>query len=340
MKLTKLYKDKIKKRILLFWSLFAALLLLCMFSVTSGVYDISVSDIIKVLCGKSENNIRIIILNIRMPRVLAAVISGWGLAAAGVIIQALLKNPLGSPSTLGISQGAAFGVSLAIVIFGTQNLDGAYYTGIFAFIGALGTIFIILALVKIKKLSYEAIILAGVALSSLFNSGTILIRYFADETELAASVFWIFGDVARSNIKETGILTIITLTATLWLFFNKWNLNAISAGEETAKGLGVSVEKIRFTGMIIAAFLAALITAFHGVISFLGLLSPHIAKMLTGEDYRLLIPFSCIIGALLLVGADTSGRLIIGSGALPVGVLTSFMGAPLFLYLLIKGYKK
>jgi len=320
--------------------LFTALILLCIYSAKNGAYYISIADIINAITGKSENNIRIILFNIRIPRILAAVISGWGLAAAGVAIQALLKNPLGSPSTLGISQGAAFGVSLAISIFGTQNLKSAYYTGIFAFIGALGTIFIIMALAKIKKLSYEAIILAGIALSSLFNSGTILIRYFADETELAASVFWTFGDVARSNIKETGILTIITVIASFWLFFNRWNFNAISAGEETAKGLGVSVEKIRFIGMITAAFLAASITAFHGVISFLGLLSPHIAKTLTGEDYRLLIPFSCIIGSLLLLGADTLGRLVIVSGALPVGVLTSFMGAPLFLYLLIKGYKK
>lgn len=135
-------------------------------------------------------------------------------------------------------------------------------------------------------------------------------------------------------------MTVMIIAASLWVRVHLWNLNAMLSGEETAKGLGVSVESLRLQGMMIAALVSAIITAFHGVIAFLGLLAPHIAKRIVGADHRLLIPFSCAIGAILLLMADTAGRVLIGSGNLPVGVLTSFMGAPLFLYLLIQGRKQ
>lgn len=189
-------------------------------------------------------------------------------------------------------------------------------------------------------MSPEAVILAGVALSSLFVSGTILIQYFASEVEIAAVVLWTFGDVARSTWREIGLVGIVALGITLHFILYRWDLNALLAGEETAKSLGVEVERIRALGMLIATVLAALVTCFHGVIAFLGLLAPHIGRRIIGPDHRLLIPYSCLLGALLLLLADTLGRVVVGSGTLPVGVLTSFMGAPLFLYLLLKGYHR
>jgi iron complex transport system permease protein len=208
----------------------------------------------------------------------------------------------------------------------------------FAFLGAMTATLVILLLARLKKLSPEAIILAGVALSSLFTSGTILVQYFASEVEIASVVFWTFGDVARSNWQEIGILSLTTLLVLIYFVFNRWNLNALSAGEDTARSLGVEVDRFRLWGMLLASLVAALATAFHGVIAFLGLLAPHIGRRLIGADHRFLIPYSCLIGSLLLLLADTAGRLLVGSGTLPVGVLTSFMGAPLFLYLLIKGW--
>jgi iron complex transport system permease protein len=136
------------------------------------------------------------------------------------------------------------------------------------------------------------------------------------------------------------VMTAASVVVTLYFVLNRWNLNALSSGEDVAKGIGVEVEKVRLWGMLMAALVAALVTAFHGVIAFLGLLAPHIARRMVGADHRLLIPYSCIVGALLLLLADTVGRILIGSGTLPVGVLTSFMGAPLFLYLLVRGYGK
>jgi iron complex transport system permease protein len=353
--ITLVYRGVIRKRIQLFFLILGILAFLMVYAIAVGSYDLSVASLIRAVFGRADGPVETVVWNIRLPRIMAAILSGWGLGLAGVTFQSLLKNPLASPSTLGISQGAAFGASLAIVVFGaggmqagalrTQgasplNIFSLYTVTLFAFAGAVAATLIILALARIKKMSPEAIILAGVALSSLFVSGTILIQYFASEVEIAAVVFWTFGDVARSTWREIGLLGIAALAITLYFVLHRWDLNALLAGEETAKSLGVEVEKIRVLGMLIATVLAALVTCFHGVIAFLGLLAPHIGRRLIGPDHRLLIPYSCLLGGLLLLLADTAGRVVVGSGTLPVGVLTSFMGAPLFLYLIWKGYHR
>jgi iron complex transport system permease protein len=353
--ITLVYRGAIRKRIQLFFLILGLLAVLMLYAIAVGAYDLSMATLIRAVFGRADGPVGTVVWNIRLPRIMAAILSGWGLGLAGVTFQSLLKNPLASPSTLGISQGAAFGASFAIVVFGAGgmqagalrsqgasplNIFSLYTVTLFAFAGAVAATLIILALARIKKMSPEAIILAGVALSSLFVSGTILIQYFASEVEIAAVVFWTFGDVARSTWREIGLLGIAAFAITLYFVLHRWDLNALLAGEETAKSLGVEVEKIRVLGMLIATVLAALVTCFHGVIAFLGLLAPHIGRRLIGPDHRLLIPYSCLLGALLLLLADTVGRVVVGSGTLPVGVLTSFMGAPLFLYLIWKGYHR
>ncbi len=353
--ITLVYRGAIRRKVHLFFLILGLLTFLTIYAIAVGSYDLSLASLVRAFFGRAEGPIETVVWNIRLPRIVAAILSGWGLGLAGVTFQSLLKNPLASPSTLGVSQGAAFGASFAIVVLGaggmqagalrTQgasplNIFSLYTVTLFAFAGAVAATLIILALARIKKMSPEAIILAGVALSSLFVSGTILIQYFASEVEIAAVVFWTFGDVARSTWREIGLLGIAAFGITLYFVLHRWDLNALLAGEETAKSLGVEVEKIRVLGMLIATVLAALVTCFHGVIAFLGLLAPHIGRRLIGPDHRLLIPYSCLLGGLILLLADTVGRVVVGSGTLPVGVLTSFMGAPLFLYLLWKGYHR
>ncbi len=316
-------------------SLLGVTAFLAMVAVTQGTYDISPSHLLRVLTGSAVGPADIVVWKIRLPRIMSAIVVGWGLSLSGLGIQSLLKNPLGSPSTLGISQGAAFGAAAAIVIFGQQMVS----VTVFAFAGAMGATAVIMVLASLRRLSPEAIILAGVALSSLFASATVLIQYLASDTQLAVIVFWTFGDVARASWSEIGMLTGAVGVASIFLISRRWDLNAMAAGEVTAKGLGVNVNRMRLYGMLAAALVAALATAFHGVIAFVGLIAPHIARKLVGCDHGLLIPFSAIIGALLLLTADTFGRALIGSGALPVGIITSFMGAPMFLFLLVRGYR-
>lgn len=333
--ITATYLEQLRQKVLLLVVLVCLTFIVALYAVTQGAYEIAVWDVFRALTGHAEGACRVVIAEIRLPRIAAAIVCGWGLSLAGLCFQSLLKNPLGSPSTLGISRGAAFGAALSIVVFGGKVLS----VTVFAFAGAMGATMVILVLARLRKLSPEAIILAGVALSSLFFSATILIQYLATETQLAMVVFWTFGDVTRSTWPEIAFVAVTVLLYTLYLMLRRWDLNALASGEETARGLGVNVEKARIAGMTAATLVSALATAFHGVIAYVGLLAPHIARRLVGDDHRLLIPFASVLGALLLLTADTLGRVLLGSGALPVGVVTSFLGAPMFLYLLIRSYR-
>lgn len=332
---TRTYRRANRRKRTLLWILGGGIVVLGLCAVTQGAYDLTVEKVFRALTGGLSPAESVVIWNIRLPRIVTAVVVGWGLALSGLGIQSLLKNPLGSPSTLGISQGAAFGAASAIVLFSGRVVS----VTAMAFAGAMAATGIILMLARLRRLTAEAVILAGVALSSLFASATILIQYLATETQLAVVVFWTFGDVARSNWRDIGLMTAAVAGVSLFFMVRRWDLNALASGEETARGLGVNVERIRLQGMVAAALVAALATAFCGVIAFVGLIAPHIARRLVGADHSLLIPFSGALGALLLLTADTLGRVVVGSGAMPVGVVTSFLGAPMFLYLLVRGYR-
>jgi iron complex transport system permease protein len=291
-----------------------------------------------------------IIWNIRLPQALAAIVAGAGLSIAGVVMQSILRNPLGSPFTLGISNAGAFGAAVSVIILGTGKMQSTvadaviinnpYLTTMVAFFFCLLATGIILLISRIRRASPEVMVLAGVALSSLFTAGTMFLQYFADDTQLAAVVFWTFGDVGRANWIELEIMTGVVLFAVIFFIANCWNYNAMDAGDETAKSLGVNVERIRLIGMVIAALVSAVIVAFLGVIGFVGLICPHMVRRVIGDDQRYLIPGSTLLGGILLLVSDTAARLIVAPYVLPVSVLTAFMGAPTFIYLLLKGYRR
>ena len=199
---------------------------------------------------------------------------------------------------------------------------------------------VILMISRIRGASPEVMVLTGVALSSLFTAGTMFLQYFASDTQLAAVVFWTFGDVSRANWSELGLMSVLVTLACIYFLFNRWNYNAIDAGNETAKGLGVNVERVRLFGMTISAMVTAVLVAFLGVIGFVGLVCPHMVRRIIGDDQRYLIPGSCVMGGVLLLASDTVARLIVAPYVLPVAVLTAFMGAPVFIYLIIRGYKR
>jgi iron complex transport system permease protein len=291
-----------------------------------------------------------IVWNIRLPQALTAVVAGVGLAVAGVAMQSILRNPLGSPFTLGISNAGAFGAAFSVIILGAGTMhstvadavtiNNPYMTTIMAFFFCLLATAMILGISRVKGASPEVMVLAGVALSSLFTAGTMFLQYFADDSQLAAVVFWTFGDVSRATWQELGLIAVVVAGATLFFAANRWNYNAIDAGDETARGLGVNVERIRLVGMVVAALVSAIIVAFLGVIGFVGLVCPHMVRRLIGDDQRFLIPGSCVMGAILLLASDTAARLIVAPYVLPVAVLTAFMGAPVFIYLLLRGYRR
>lgn len=322
----------------------ALLFVLFIFSISIGAVNIPAYDVLLSLANGIVDRITaflhpgaaatvpgkwdLIIWNIRLPQALAAIVAGVGLSVAGVAMQSILRNPLGSPFTLGISNAGAFGAAVSVIVLGTGQmhstvadavtLNNPYLTTIVAFIFCLLATGVILLISRVRGASPEVMVLAGVALSSLFTAGTMFLQYFASDAQLAAVVFWTFGDVGRINWPELGIMSFVVVAATIFFIANRWNYNSIDAGDEAAKGLGVNVEGVRNIGMIVAALVSAVIVSFLGVIGFVGLVCPHMVRRLIGDDQRYLIPGSCVMGGVLLLASDTVARVIVAPYILPV----------------------
>lgn len=327
------------------------LLALLILSISVGVVHIPLLEVVRTILGETvSRRWDIIIWNIRLPQALTGIVAGVGLAVAGVVMQSILRNPLGSPFTLGISHAAAFGAAFSVMILGTGamhstgadavRITNPSVTTISAFIFCLIATAIIIAISKLRRTSPEVMVLAGVALGSLFTAGTMFLQYFADDVQLAAMVFWTFGDTARASWRELACISAVVVPSIAYFTFHRWDYNAIDAGDETAKGLGVRVERVRLWGMLCASLVTAIIVAFLGIIGFVGLVCPHMVRRLIGDDHRFLIPGTCLMGGALLLAADTAARLLLAPHVLPVAILTSFLGAPIFFYLIIKGYRR
>lgn len=341
------YDQYVRRKALIIIILILMTFMTAIFAICAGSADIPVSEVLKALFGFGAAKNVMVTVNIRLPRILMAIVSGFGLAAAGCVMQGVLKNPLASASTLGISQGASFGAAIAIVFLGGGTIMGntadavtinnPYLTSFCAFAASMLVTVIILGLSKARKASPETMILAGVALSSLFAGGTALLQYLSTDVEMAAIVFWTFGDLGRASMKSIGVAALVTGGSFIYFMFNRWNYNALECGEHTATGLGVNVSRVRLVGMTFASLTAATIVSFVGIINFVGLIAPHIMRRFVGNDYRFLLPASALMGSMVLLISDTFARLIVSPVILPIGAITSFLGAPLFLYLIFKG---
>jgi len=343
-----IYKAYVSKKVTVILIGIVATIVMFLISVSVGAVSIPIPDIIATIFGGGGTSLyERIIWNIRIPQALTAIVAGAGLAIAGVAMQSVLRNPLASPFTLGLSSAAAFGAAVGILLFGAGTtgsniadavvINNPYLTTMSAFFFAILTTVIILFISKIRSASPETMILAGVAISSLFSAGLMAIQYFVDDTRLASIVFWQFGDVARASWSELGLITLITVICFIYFIYKRWDYNSIDAGEETAKGLGVNVDRTRLIGMIAASLISATVVAFLGIIGFVGLVCPHMMRRIVGDDHRFLIPATFVCGAVLLLVSDTVARTMISPTVLPVAVITAFLGAPVFLYLIIRG---
>jgi iron complex transport system permease protein len=336
-----------RRRVKVVLAIAASVMLLAALSMMLGSASVSPVEVIKALAGKADQRTLQIIVHIRLPRIVAALVAGAGLSVAGCVMQNILVNPLASDYTLGVSQGAAFGAALGIVALGVGSVHSAssdavvirnpYLVTLFAFIGAMAATLAVIVLAKLRGITPEAMILAGVALGFLFSAGTVLVQYFAEDVQVASIVFWTFGDLGRASWREIALMAGVTFPSLLYFLGNRWNYSALTGGDETAQSLGVRVERTRMAGMFVASLVTAVAVSFLGIIAFIGLIGPHLVRRLVGEDYRFLVPASAFAGALLLLASDTLSRTVIAPIVLPVGAVTSFLGAPFFLYLLVKG---
>ena len=314
------------------------LLLSILLSLRAGSYNTPVTELIKGIFGKSaDKKINLVVQNNRMPRICTAIIAGAGLGLAGCILQAILHNPLASASTLGVSQGATFGAAFAIVV---MNMTGAIGISIYSFLGSIAVAIVILGLSRFKQVSAEGIVLAGVAISSMLSGATTLIQYFANEIQLTSLVFWTFGDLGSTGWEDLRPMGIMVLILLVYCFSHRWDYNALLNGEETAVSLGIHVQRLTLTNMVLCCLTCSIIVSNVGLINFIGLVAPHIVRMVVGNNHVYLIPGSVLAGAALLLLGDLIARVAIMPIVLPIGAITSFLGGPLFLYLLFKGGRK
>lgn len=332
-----LYRKNQVKSIRFLIVLGAVLLLVVMLSLRAGSYETPIGELIKGIFGMSvDKKINLVVRNNRLPRILTAILAGGGLGLAGCILQAVLRNPLASSSTLGVSQGATFGAAFAIVVLGL----GSVGIPLCAFLGSVAVALVILGLSKFRQVSPEGIVLAGVAISSMFTGATTLIQYFADEVQLSTLVFWTFGDLGSTGWEDLGGMAVIVAILCVYCFAHRWDYNALLSGEETAISLGINVKRLTLVGMVLCCLCSSVVVSNVGLISFIGLVAPHIVRMVVGNNHVYLIPGSVLGGATLLLLGDLFARTVISPVILPIGAITSFLGGPLFLYLLFKGGRK
>lgn len=340
------YKRLKKKKVIFLISLLIILVFFVILSLCVGSSNLSFQDSFLAIFGQGDPTNVTILYNIRMPRMLAGLLSGFGLAISGYVMQNLLKNPMASPSTLGVSNGAVFGANLAIIAFNAGHINSSqgteitisnpYLTTFCALFFSVLSIFFIMLLSSRSKFSSETVVLSGVAIGSLFTAMTTILQFFATDTQLSSAVFWQFGDLGYVTYTENLIMFIVIIASFIYLFLNRWNHNALLNGDDVAKSLGVKVNITKILGLVLASLICAVCVSFIGIIGFIGLVAPHIVKRVIGNDYKFTLPCTALCGASLILFADTLSKLFINGISFPVGAITSLFGAPLFLYLLLR----
>ena len=288
-----------------------------------------------------------IIWVLRVPRVLMGIVGGIGLGVSGLMMQTILRNPLASPYTLGISASASFGAALGIiskisviaVIFPVAvRQDLMIITN--SFICTVMCTFLIYFLSKLKGVTPETVVLFGVAIMYVFEAATSFMQYIGNPEELAELVYWIFGSMSKASWVKLKITAVCVGICLLIAYRHAWNFNSLMLGDESARSIGIDVERLRIMGLLLSSLMTAVIVSLLGPIGFIGLVAPHIGRMLIGGDHRFLIPITCIAGAIVLVLADTLSAIILAPAVVPVGIMTSFVGVPLLIYLIAKRKKE
>jgi iron complex transport system permease protein len=310
-----------------------------------GALGIAWSEIVGALFhlgarGPSADVVGTVIFSLRMPRVLLGALAGAGLAMAGATFQSLSRNPLADPSILGVSSGAAFGVVVALVLGWSRTLAG--YVGLsgFAFAGAVVAALAVYVLAQVDgRLPVATLLLAGVSVSVFFSSAITLLISIVASGELPGILQWLMGNLPPIEYGPLGLLAVAVTGAAAWLIREARALNLMALGEEAATQLGVESERVTRRLFFGGALLVGLLVAFSGPIGFVGLIVPHVARMLFGPDNRLLIPAAALLGGAFLVGADTVARTVALPGEIPVGVITAFAGTPFFIGLLRQRYR-
>ncbi|PVX24430.1 MAG: iron ABC transporter permease [Candidatus Bathyarchaeum sp.] len=344
--LEKLYSKGKSRKVLAILFILIALFATAVIAVSLGAgspgfdqaVNVIMSNIFPSLNFNPESTItQIIILDLRLPRIALAIIAGAGLASSGAVMQGVLRNPLVSSYILGISSAAGFGAALAIVFqVGILAQYANYVTVVNAFFFSFLAMILVLGIARIRGITSETVILAGVAVGFLFSALLSLIQFLAPEHEaVRAVVFWLLGSFQKASWDSVLITFPVVVFSIILMMKQSWDLNVMSLGEDVATSLGVNSRRVLLVSMILGTLATSTIISFTGVIGFICLISPHLARMIIGSDHRFLLPCCTVIGACLLLASDTVARTVMPPVEFPVGIITSLLGVPFFIYILI-----
>lgn len=282
----------------------------------------------------------IIISQIRLPRIALSIFVGVALASAGVIFQGLFRNPMADPYVIGVSAGAAFGATIGLLFVGGSGVAGISVTALFALCGALATTFLVYNIARIRgKIQVVTLLLAGIALSAMLSAMTSFIMIFRVH-DMAKVIFWVMGGLTAASWAKFNILAPVVIILVVASGFFMRDLNVLSLGDERAAQLGVETEKVKKILLVMASLIAAVAVSMSGIIGFVGLITPHILRLIVGPDHRVLYPASAVAGGIVLLASDTIARTALMPREVPVGIITSIIGVPFFLYLLVKSKRE
>jgi len=331
------YDALVEKRRLYLIGLIAICIVAFFVDLTVGSSGMSIIDAIRTLFmpGQASSMEILIIYDIRLPSTAMAIAVGMSLALAGSVMQTILDNPMAEPYTLGISSSAGFGAALVIVLGITAAGAGMLLVSVGAFVCSMFACLIIYLVARFRSSDKSTILLTGIAIFFTFQALLSTMQLMANSNQLAEIVFWMFGNLSRSSLEQVLIVSLVMVVSAVLFLSNSWKFTALKLGDSHASSLGVDVVKLRRFTLIVVSVLTSVAVCFVGTIGFIGLISPHIARFLVGEDHRYYIPMSMVVGAIILILANMFSKIVMAPAIFPIGILTSLIGIPFFFYLVI-----
>jgi iron complex transport system permease protein len=333
------YQNIVRRRLLIMLVLVLAIVVSLVIDFIMGPSGLSLGTLWKTLfdAAAADPGTRVIVWDIRLPYALMAVAVGMSLGLAGAEMQTILNNPLASPFTLGVSSAAAFGAALAIVLgIGIPGIPDQWFISANAFIFALLAALMLDGITRWTRVASSGVVLFGIALVFTFNALVSLMQFIATEDTLQGLVFWTMGSLARASWVKLGVMLLAFLVLLPWSMMSAWKLTALRLGEDRAVSFGIDVRRLRLGTLLRISILSALAVAFVGPIGFIGLVAPHIARLMFGEDHRFYLPASALIGALVLSMASVASKNLVPGVIIPVGIVTSLVGVPFFLSIILR----
>jgi iron complex transport system permease protein len=331
------YRTIVRRRVLVLIALACGIAASMILDLLTGPSSLTMREVAPVLFGgRTEEATNIIVWQIRFPAALLAVLVGVALALAGAEMQTTLDNPLASPFTLGMSSAATFGAALAIVL-GLQipGVPESWVLPVSAFTWAFGSVFLLQWAVRSRQSGPETLVLFGIALFFTFNALVAILQFVATDQALTQLVFWTMGSLERATWSTIQIVSLAVVVVVPFSMASAWKLTALRLGDERARSFGIEVARLRFWSLVRISILTATSVAFVGTIAFVGLVGPHIARLLIGEDHRFYLPASAMSGALVMSLASVASKTIIPGAVIPIGLVTALIGVPFFVALLV-----